>query len=122
MNYVYSTLTNDMEYHIFKERHEDSNRHTDVHKKILVKGGANRARDEPRPVTPLGVVTAVSDEDLALLEKDPHFIQHQRNGFIVVDRKKQSVAKIVEKHMKAKDNSAPKVESDFPKDVKVSTK
>lgn len=115
-NYIYSTLTADNAYAIY-----ENNPNADIpviERKILIKGGANVA-DRKTLYTPKGVVTQVSDEDLALLEKDYSFQQHVKNGFIKVERHEAPVEKIVA-DMTPKDKSAPKTPNDFLKDHEVS--
>lgn len=82
-------------------------------KQVTIKGGANVA-DRRTIITPRGIGTQVSDEDLAFLEKDPTFLFHKQNGFITID----SVADIRDADlaasgMEGRDDSAPDVEQDF---------
>lgn len=82
-------------------------------KQVTVKGGANVA-DRRTIITPRGVGTQVSNDDLAFLESDPTFKFHKQNGFITID----SVADIRDadlaaSDMEGRDDSAPDVEQDF---------
>jgi hypothetical protein len=78
---------------------------------VLIKGGANVARKDGAMDTPAGVRTKVSDEDWEWLQKDPHFLQHQKNGFIKVTDAVTNPDK-VSKDMVNKDKSAPKTPDD----------
>lgn len=109
-NYVFSTLTANTAYAIYNYESHDL---PIIEKQIVIKGGANLA--DKNLVTPQGVMTEVSDEDLALLEQDYHFKDHIKNGFIKVEKRKAEVEKAV-KDMKDKDRSAPLTDKDFEKD------
>ncbi len=107
-NYVYSTLANDQNYHVFKTENFKG-----VHKiirSIYIKGKAGIANKHL--FTPLGAVTNVSDEDLALLEKDEVFQTHKKNGYIVVRSDKVDPEVAVADNMNARDISAPVVPED----------
>lgn len=108
-NYVYSTLSCDNLYNTYVPKSND-NQFNEVIRSILIKGGANVCNKYF--VTNKGVVTQVSDEDLALLEKNPCFLEHKKNGFIVVDSKKEDPNE-VSLNMSEKDKSAPKIPKDY---------
>jgi hypothetical protein len=57
-------------------------------------------------VTPRGVVTRVSDEDFAMLQKNQVFKLHVDNGYITFEKKQAEVDKVVV-NMKQRDVSAP---------------
>lgn len=108
MNYVYSTATCGTDYHIYEDT---GNRDLAVvKKKISINGGHGVANKNF--VTPQGVVTIVSDEDLELLEKDYHFRKHVEAGFITVQKRKTEPEKVAA-DMKDKDLSAPLTPKDF---------
>lgn len=82
-------------------------------KQVTIKGGANVA-DRKTIITPRGIGTQVSDEDLAFLENDTLFKFHKKGGFITID----SVgdirdADIAAADMEGRDDSAPDVEQDY---------
>jgi hypothetical protein len=84
MPMIYSTLGNSTSYAIYEPSSmKDAKSVATVRKSIEVKGGAGIANKNL--VTPKGVVTRVSAEDLELLKNDPHFQQHVKRGFITVD-------------------------------------
>ncbi|EAO0065952.1 hypothetical protein GPN87_003083 [Salmonella enterica] len=105
--YIYSTLTGSQAYQVYRQGGADLPL---VDKTILVAGGANVANKHF--ITPRGVVTSVTDEELELLEKNPVFALHKANGFITVEAKEVSVEKVVS-DMEARDESAPLTEADF---------
>lgn len=112
--YVYSTLSNTTNYAVYRPtKSQDPNSTPIIDRKISIRGGANVA---PLPqfgiVTPQGVVTQISDEDMAILEQDYHFKEHCRLGFIKVEKKEQPIEKSIAS-MEAKDQSAPKTPQDF---------
>lgn len=112
MPQIISTLTAGQNYHIY-ETGKDSNLNV-IKKTIAIKGGANNARrgGESGVITPQGVITEVSEDDLALLMKDENFKLHLDGGHLKVSNEKVKVSKAV-KDMKDKDESAPLVDKDF---------
>lgn len=108
--YVYSTLTADNAYAVYA--HNPNQDLPVIERSILVKGGNGVATKHL--VTPRGVVTEISDDDMELLEKDYHFQEHKRLGFITVEKKEIPVEKAI-KNMAPKDKSAPKTPADYKK-------
>ncbi|EEV4189247.1 TPA: hypothetical protein PN979_003150 [Escherichia coli] len=105
--YIYSTLTGSQAYQVYRNGGADL---PIAERAILVAGGANLA--DKNFITPKGVVTTVSDEDLALLKQNPVFQLHKSNGFIVVEEKPAPVEKVAS-DMEARDESAPLTDNDF---------
>lgn len=114
MNYVFSTLATDMTYVNWVSPGEGI---PPVEgKSIFVQGGAGvaqRGRPGSDIWTPLGRVTEVDDEDLALLERNEVFNLHRKNKFITVQKKNVDVEKVAV-DMNRRDNSSPRTESDYP--------
>ncbi len=114
MNYVYSTLPTDMIYTHWE--HAGDGVPKQLVASVFIKGGAGVAQ-KPKPGTdiwtPLGMVTPVSDEDLATIEKDPVFRLHKKNKYITVQQKNSDVEKVAV-DMNRRDNSSPMTESDYP--------
>lgn len=109
MHYVYSTLTCD---NLYVDYEKSQNLNVKVGQ-VLIKGGANVATVGMRAaITPHGAVTEVTDDQLELLEKNPHFKDHVERGFIKVDRAKLKLEKAV-KDMNKKDEGAPKNRKDL---------
>lgn len=107
MPYIYSTLANDNLYHLYEKQDSKGGSVIDVpriEKSVLIKGGAGVATKHL--VTPLGIVTNVSDDELELLEANEAFQTHVNNGFIKIDKKKIEV-EVVVADMNGRDNSAP---------------
>lgn len=124
MPYVYSTLTCDNAYVVYSQGGADLKVKTG---QILIKGGTGVAN--ARLITPLGVATKVTAEELKLLEENTVFKLHKENGFIVVQESgKESDAEKVASDMETRDESAPITPSDYatgkedePETVKVKT-
>lgn len=112
MAYVYSTLTADNTYVIYAKGGADLKVREHA---ITIKGGTGLA--DKRFITPLGVATQVSDEDLKLLEANEVFKLHKDNGFIVVqESNKQEDHEKVASDMVTRDESSPVTPSDFEVD------
>jgi hypothetical protein len=109
-HYVFSTIANDQTYVNWAAGEGGVNTIT---AEVEVKGGHGVAND--RLVTPLGVVTEVSDEQLAQLEQNFVFQMHKKKGFLVVRQKSADPEKI-SADMNHKDPSAPLTEADFIQD------
>jgi hypothetical protein len=108
--YVYSTLTCDNHFTIYAN---NSNRDLPViERSILIKGGHNVATKHL--YTPKGVMTEVSDEDMAVLQEDYHFKEQMKHGFITIERKKVEPEKVA-KDMTDRDGSSPKTPEDYEK-------
>ena len=95
--YVYSTLSASVAYEV------------DGGRNILIAGGANIP--DKHFLTPQGVVTSVTEEDLALLKKNRVFELHAKNGFLKWHGKKVEVEAVVA-DMQGADNSAPDGEAE----------
>jgi hypothetical protein len=67
MKYVYSTLNLSLRFG-----------------DIVINGGAGVANKRTL-ITPLGVVTQVTDEQLEQLKREPAFQGHMKDGFITID-------------------------------------
>lgn len=104
--YIYSTLTSDQLYTSYKSSTNGVPLPTS---KILIRGGANLMTKHL--VTPQGVVTEVTAEELAELRKNEVFKLHVENGFIQVSDAKKDIEKAVTE-MEGRDQSAPIVEQD----------
>lgn len=114
--YVFSTLANDQMYTNWEKGGND------VPIKgfqCLIKGGTGVANK--RLVTPLGVATEITDEELGELEKNPSFVDHKKNGFITV-RSKKAEAEKVATDMNLKDESAPMTNADYTEEDAPKTK
>lgn len=107
-NYVFSTLANNQMYQEWVKGGGDI---PVKGRGVLIKGGAGVANRNL--ITPLGVATEVSDEELQLLEANDVFQTHKALGFIVVRQKSADVEKVAA-DMNRTDKSAPLTEASFP--------
>lgn len=107
-NYVYSTMTTGVRYVQYSKSVNDM---PVVESFVDIAGGANLP--DKHLVTPRGVVTKVTDEQLALLEQNPLFKRHKENGFIIVDSVKVD-PEVKASDMEQRDDSSPLVPEDFP--------
>ena len=78
-HYIYSTLSCDTVYTDDAPAPEKSVGQTRPDR-VLVKGGTEAGNKQP--VTPMGVATEVSDEEMTLLQQSEIFNLHRANGFI----------------------------------------
>lgn len=109
-NFVYSTLTSNQKYVKWKVLDNGMQMHDGY---VLIHGGANVATGSaPKTITPRGVVTKVSDEELDLLMNDFTFKRHMENGFIKVEKYQDNADKVA-KDMAPKDDSAPRTPEDL---------
>lgn len=111
MHFVYSTLAAPQAYTSYVKNSDKEL--SIVEKTVLIKGGA-RVMEAKNIMTPRGVVTEVSDEELKCLMENPVFKMHMENGFITVEEKEKKVEKVT-KDMNQKDKSRPVTPDDFEK-------
>lgn len=104
--YIYSTLTADQIYTSYKT---SPNGVPTATSKVLINGGANLMTKHM--VTPRGVVTEVTPEELAELRTNEVFKLHLSNGFLQISEAKTDVEKAAA-DMTGRDQSAPIVEQD----------
>lgn len=113
MAYVYSTLSNDHSYAVYKGDLDPKQINHPV-KTITIKGGANVA-GKTNLIAPKGVVTIVSKDDLEILKGLKSFQRHVKKKFIYFDEKKTDVDRVA-KDMEPKDRSAQLTDDDFKQD------
>lgn len=106
-HFIYSTLSADQEYTHYVQGGGDL---PVAAGSVFVKGGANVA--DKRLLTPQGVVTRVTDEQLAFLETNEVFQLHKKNGFIRVSSKRED-PEVVAADMTTRSPDAPLVDNDF---------
>ena len=80
-------------------------------KGVVIKGGANMGGKGL--ITPKGVVTHVTEEELEFLETVPAFQRHKAKGHITVVKSAKPDVEKVTAGMTKKDKSAPLTDSDF---------
>lgn len=100
--FVYSTLTNDQKYTMWET---SPNGLPTPKAQVLIKGGANLANKQL--ITPRGVRTMITEQELEVLKQIHDFQVHMKNGFVVVSKEELDPVKVVADGMKQKDDSAP---------------
>lgn len=106
MPHVFSTLTSPNEYVEWVKRGDQ----TSIARRVLIQGGHGVMNKNF--LTPLGVATEVSDDELEFLLKNDHFKFHMENGFIKVEKKKVDTEKVAA-DMKLRDESSPATPADY---------
>ncbi len=98
--YILSRLANDQVYIKYKKGYGNKNI---VEKEILIKGKADITTRQL--ITPMGVLTKVSDDDFEILKENPCFKEHCERGYISYYKIKPDIEKSAQKLNK--DESAP---------------
>lgn len=106
-HYVFSTLTAGQDYTLYEVNPSGVNM---VKAVVSIKGGANLP--DKHLITPLGVVTEVTDDELAILNRIDDFKRHKELGFITVQERKDDVEAVVA-DMEQRDESAPLTPNDY---------
>lgn len=114
MAYILSTMTSGVDYTIYKKT--PGGLSVPV-KTISVNGGAN-VQNTRTLITPQGITTSITDEDLELLMNHPVFKIHLEKGFVKVVK----TEKVDTKGMEVKDKSAQLTADDFKKKGKKAPK
>lgn len=119
MPHIASTMTSDVKYTrwISNPGGINTKRPVTVGKDhVLVKGGHGVAQrqDNGGLVTPNGVITAVTDEELEFLMKDETFQTHLKHGAVKVLKQNTTPEKAV-KDMEQENKAGPLTEKDFKK-------
>lgn len=112
MPYIASTLTNSQAYTIYSKP-KDAGSIPQVLGEVTVEGGAGVANNKSL-ITPQGVVTEVSAEQLDQLKKVELFQTHMENGYLTILDKKPADVESVAADMQRGDGSAPLTHADFP--------
>lgn len=105
--YVYSTLSNDQSYTTYSDVAGGVPQKSHA---IFIAGKANVAN--AHFITPLGMVTEVTAEQLAELRRNPVFRLHEQNGHLSVSQAKADPEHVAAS-MQGRDASAQLVEQDF---------
>ncbi|AAT37728.1 gp22 [Burkholderia phage BcepB1A] len=110
--HVYSTLANSQQYPLY-ERDPQGNAHILAH--VHINGGAGLANKHL--ITPIGVMTAISEKALEHLEQSHVFQKHVERGFITVRKDQVDIERAVAEHTSERDPSAPIVPEDYQQDA-----
>ena len=78
---------------------------------VVIHGGAGVANKNL--ITPLGVMTEITEEEAAILHRNPVFQQHQKGGFVTIESVKEDVEKVISNLTAESDPSAPLTPGDF---------
>lgn len=102
MPYVFSTLSNDQIFNEFEpgQKHGPLN----ITRKVFISGKANIATKNL--ITPAGISTKVTDDELRFLESDGEFQRFVKEGYLKVHKMKADPEKVAE-NMTSADQSAP---------------
>lgn len=93
-NYVYSTLACDQLYTVWTPIDPVTKTGPNHAGEVFIRGGAGVANSKTL-ITPSGVATEVTDEQLALLERCEDFRRHKENGYIRVEARSKDLDKVV---------------------------
>lgn len=105
--FVFSTLASDVAY----TNHAQGGADLPIDlPPVLVKGGAGVMND--RIVTPRGIVTEVTEEEVEYLRANQVFQLHEKNGFVMVSDSYGDPDSVAA-DMTGRDNSAPVVPQDL---------
>lgn len=115
MPVVYSTASADQIY----PRWIDHPRVGKYDSAVVIKGGAGVQKSKTF-ITPRGVATTVSEEDLEFLRTIPAFIDGEKKGFFAVEEKARKASQeraeeVAAANLKETDGGAQKTETDFKK-------
>ncbi|OWK39543.1 hypothetical protein [Fimbriiglobus ruber] len=119
MYHIFSTMANSTKY--IKYRQAPQKDLNIAERSVLIKGGSGM--HQKHLGTPLGVHTAVSDEDMDWLKDDLHFKQHMTKGYITV-RKAEVNPEVAAAEMITHDpktDACPVIPQDFKDDDKKET-
>jgi len=107
--YIYSTLTNDQNYTVYESNPAGIPVPVGT---VFIAGGHGRINKNL--ITPLGVLTVVDQNQMALLKRCPTFALHEKNGFIKVETSKKD-AEAVASNMETADKSRQLNPADYKK-------
>jgi hypothetical protein len=119
MYHVFNTMANSTKY--VKYRPAPQKDLNIAERSVLIKGGSGI--HQKHIGTPLGIHTAVSDEDMEWLKEDLHFKAHVKNGYITV-RKGEVNPEVAAAEMVTHDpktDACPVIPQDFKDDDKKET-
>lgn len=104
--FIFSTLASDVAY----TNHEQGGGDMPIAQpSVVIKGGAGVAND--RIVTPRGVATEVTEQQVEYLRQNEIFKLHEKNGFVMVSESYADPDDVAA-DMTGRDNSAPIVPQD----------
>jgi hypothetical protein len=118
---IFSTLSAGVDYTGYKKTDSESGAR-EVEQVVSIKGGAGVASAldvlAGKPLTPAGVKTEVSEDELKFLKEHPVFKEQLAAGFLKIVENKHEKAEKVAKDMNKDDTSAPLQEKRFRQNSK----
>ncbi len=108
---IYSTATNSTQYCEYDNKDDPKKLKRKV-RFVTILGGTGVARKRGL-VTPLGVCTIVTEEQLAFLEQNGSFKRHKQAGFITVVKSSAPDPAKVAENMAQRDGSSPRMPHDY---------
>ena len=120
MSYITSRLSAGVDYTFYTKGANGINQVIDV---ISINGGADVINKKSLD-TPYGVVTELTDEQIAKLKTHPVFQKHLEDGYVCINSTESEANKIVknEENDLKKDNSKQLTEKDYTKKGKKAPK
>ncbi len=106
--HVYSKLSAPVSYH---EHVPGGANVTSIGRTVTIAGGAGVANKNL--ITPLGVHTEVTEEEMEFLNNDETFKLHKQNGFIAIETKNYDIEKVVADMTSEPDPGGPLTPGDF---------
>ena len=110
MMYVISTMASSVEYCLYDTSRKDINILKD---KVLIVGKTGVANKKSLETLTGGTITPITEQQYSWLKDNPLFKQHEKNGFIRVEKTKMSAENKAEKEAEVKDKSAQLTAEDF---------
>ena len=89
--HIFSTMTSSVNYNGYAPAGDGSM--SVIERKVTINGGAGIANKHL--VTPLGVHTEVSQEEMEFLNANGIFLKHKENGFISIQTRNHPAEKVV---------------------------
>lgn len=106
--HIYSTLTNAQQYPVYRKSPQGDNV---VEAYVHINGGSGLANKHL--ITPVGVLTSVSERAYEHLKESSIFQAHVEAGYITVRDKQVDIERAVADHSSERDNSAPLTPEDY---------
>ena len=132
MPQVASTLSSDVKYTLWRPKSKDAPGGVNtVQAQVVIHGGHGVAvrHDHGGLITPQGVLTSVTTDQLELLHSNEIFQTHLKNGFIrIIESDRKVASETVAKDLEGTEPSSPLTDTDFkeggraeaPKEMKLS--
>ena len=106
--HIYSKMANGVNFHDFRKGGAEL---PSIVRTVVINGGAGVATKHL--LTPLGIHTEVTAEEMEFLKSDGHFKKFVEDGFIIVGNSFESVDKMVTNMTSEPDPSAPLTPADY---------